>query len=129
MLIHTILSNQINEWVQIGAQSLGSDMVTALKTRINKLEQQGFDQYATLLEIMSNATFFGDIKRVSCEHANNGQCAFYVLKKTGSQDKIPIAAQCRLEDCSIDEDHYHLEISNITCALCPRWQNNANPKT
>jgi hypothetical protein len=105
---------------------LGTDEVAALKTRINKLELQGFDEYATLLEIMSNATFFGDIKRANCEHANQGQCTFFILKKMGSQDKIPIAAQCRVKGCTTDEDHYHLEVSNVTCALCPLWQHNGH---
>ncbi len=102
---------------------LENDELTQLRERLSTLEQQGLDEYITLLEIMSNATFFGDIKRASCEHAKNGQCSYFVLKNEAAKEKLPIATRCRVKDCPTDASHYHIEVSNVSCALCPKWHN------
>ncbi len=104
---------------------MDNDEVNQLKARIDKLEHQGFDEFLTLVEIMSNATFFGDMKRTTCEHAKQGQCTFFTLEKT-AREKIPIATRCRIKNCPDQNEHYHIEISNITCTLCPKWQDDGH---
>ncbi len=101
---------------------MDTNEVDQLKARINKLEHQGFDEFLTLVEIMSNATFFGDMKRTSCEHAKLGQCNYFTIEKT-AQKKIPIATPCRIKNCPDLHEHCHIEISNITCTLCPKGKN------
>ena len=88
-----------------------------LNRRIDKIEQLKNEEALTLIEILSNITFFGELKKTQCEHAKNGQCNFFVLM-TEAKGKIPIAADCRINLCKEDEPHCHLELSNITCALC-----------
>jgi len=92
-----------------------------LKSRISKLEEQNFEGYVTLIELMSNATFFGEIKKTSCRQAKQGQCSFFTLKKE-AQERLPIATKCRITECNDLSDHCHIEITNLTCSLCPRWQ-------
>ena len=104
-------------------KALANDEINQLKNRITELEQHNFQEYLTLLEIMSNATFFGKLKKTTCQYAEQGQCSFFTLKKE-VQDKIPIVTQCRIRDCPSPLKHYHLEVSNITCTLCPNWQKN-----
>jgi hypothetical protein len=68
---------------------------------------------------LSNATFFGEIKRSNCEYAKDGQCSFFVLENK-ERKKIPIANQCRIRECQEPYLHRHIEISNISCTLCQR---------
>jgi hypothetical protein len=91
--------------------------IDQLHRRIDRIEQLENEEALTLVEILSNITFFGELKKSQCEHAKNGQCNFYVLM-TESKGKIPIAADCRINICKKDDPHCHLELSNITCALC-----------
>lgn len=91
--------------------------IDQLHRRIDRIEQLENEEALTLVEILSNITFFGELKKSQCEHAKNGQCNFYVLM-TESKGKIPIAADCRIDICKEDDPHCHLELSNITCALC-----------
>jgi seryl-tRNA synthetase len=90
-----------------------------LNKRLDKLEKQNNQEILTIVEILSNATFFGEMKRANCEYAKNGQCSFFTLK-TEAKDKIPIATKCRIRDCTVPAPHCHIEPSNITCALCQR---------
>lgn len=91
--------------------------IDQLHRRIDRIEQLENEEALTLVEILSNITFFGELKKSQCEHAKNGQCNVYVLM-TESKGKIPIAADCRINICKEDYPHCHLELSNITCALC-----------
>lgn len=91
--------------------------IDQLHRRIDRIEQLENEEALTLVEILSNITFFGELKKSQCKHAKNGQCNFYVLM-TEAKGKIPIAADCRINLCKEDEPHCHLELSNITCALC-----------
>jgi hypothetical protein len=91
-----------------------------LHERVDKIEEQSKQEILTLIEILSNITFFGEMKRANCEFAKNNQCTYFVLKKQ-EKNKLPIVSECRVEDCKEPNPHYHIELSNITCALC---QNN-----
>jgi hypothetical protein len=86
--------------------------------RLKKLEAHGFEDALTLVEILSSMTFFGGLKMKKCEYAKEGQCGFFFLK-SGAKKKIPITSDCRIKDCKGEPDHCHLELSNVTCALCP----------
>jgi len=100
-----------------------------LSNRVNKLEERDIQDLLTLLEIMSNVTFFGGIKKTSCEHAKEGQCSLFYLKKDAS-DKIPIATDCKIKGCTDSTNHRHLEISTVACTFCPQWhtaQNTTKP--
>lgn len=88
-----------------------------LESRLEKLEKHGFEDTLTLIEILSNMTFFGDLKIKNCEYAKDGQCSFFTLK-SNAKGKIPIATECRIKGCHYEQSHYHIELSNVTCALC-----------
>ena len=90
--------------------------------RLKKLERQSAQDVMLLLEIMSSATFFGNIKKTNCEYAKEGQCSFFFLKKE-AKNKLPIATDCRISDCKDIPGHCHLELSNVTCTFCPVWRN------
>ena len=89
----------------------------ALSKRIDKIEKQKADEVLTLVEILSNAAFFGEIKKAGCEYAKENQCSFFILTAE-AKGKIPIVSECRVNQCSEASLHCHLELSNITCALC-----------
>jgi hypothetical protein len=89
----------------------------ALSKRIDKIEKQKADEVLTLVEILSNAAFFGEIKKAGCEYAKEGQCSFFILADE-AKGKIPIVSDCRVSQCTESSLHCHLELSNITCALC-----------
>jgi hypothetical protein len=88
-----------------------------LRRRIEKIEQLENEEALTLVEILANLTFFGELKKTQCDYAKNGQCRFFVLL-TEAQGKIPIATNCRIKLCKETDPHCHLELSNISCALC-----------
>ena len=90
-----------------------------LHHRVAKLEKQSKQEIVTIVEILSNATFFGSIKKASCEYAKNGQCSFFVLDAE-EKIKIPTIAPCRIKNCKEKEVHCHIEISNISCSFCQR---------
>ena len=90
-----------------------------LNQRLGKPEEQNDQEVLTLIEILSNATFFGEMKKINCESAKNGQCGFFVLK-TEAQNKIPVVTECRIRSCKEPSFHYHIEPSNITCTLCQK---------
>ena len=92
-----------------------------LNSRLDKLEEQGVQELLVLVEILSTATFFGDLKRNNCEHAKDGQCGFYFIKNK-TENKIPVTSDCRIKDCKNAPPHHHIELSTITCTLCPKWQ-------
>ena len=87
--------------------------------RLKKLEAHGFEDTLTLVEILSSITFFGDLKMEKCKYAKEGQCGFFFLKSEAKK-KIPVATDCRIKDCKSESDHCHLELSNVTCAFCPK---------
>ena len=93
--------------------------IEELTQRVDKLEEQNKQEIITLIELLANATFFGETKKSNCEHAKNGQCTFFIVK---SEEKyaIPIVTKCRIKDCKEQKRHYHLELSNITCTLCQK---------
>ncbi len=88
-----------------------------LYKRVEKIERQRNQEILTLIEILSNATFFGEIKKANCEHSKKGQCSFFTLEAE-AKNKIPIATDCRIKHCNNSPNHCHLELSNIACALC-----------
>ena len=93
--------------------------IDELHRRVDKIERQKSEEVLALVEILSNATFFGEIKRSNCEYAKDGQCSFFVLENK-ERKKIPIANQCRIRECQEPYLHRHIEISNISCTLCQR---------
>ena len=95
-------------------------MITELEElhkRVDKIEKQRNQEVLTLVEILSNAAFFGGIKKAKCENVRNGQCSFFILKNE-AKNKIPIATDCRVKHCKESSLHCHIELSDITCALC-----------
>jgi hypothetical protein len=88
-----------------------------LNARVDKMEKQRKQEVLTIVEILSNATFFVEVKKANCEYTKNGQCSFFILKDE-AKDKIPIVTDCRITHCKKSPIHCHLELSNITCALC-----------
>ena len=109
-------------------KKLDSTQMEDLLTRIDNIEKRDKQEIVALVEILSNVTFFGGIKKTNCEHAKNGQCSLFHLQKN-ARNKIPIATECRISECNADHDHCHLEISNITCTFCPQWNNNQIEKS
>jgi hypothetical protein len=101
---------------------LDSKHLKDIDIRLKKLERQSAQDVMLLLEIMSSATFFGNIKKTNCEYAKEGQCSFFFLKKE-AKNKLPIATDCRISDCKDIPGHCHLELSNVTCTFCPVWRN------
>ena len=96
-----------------------------LHKRIDKIEQQKNQEVLALVEILSNTTFFGEMKKAHCDFAKNGQCSFFILD-TEAKNKIPIVSECRIKQCIEPSIHCHIEISNISCTLCQRT--NYGPK-
>jgi hypothetical protein len=86
--------------------------------RLKLLEKRGIQDSLTLLEILSNITFFGKLKMEKCKYAKDQQCGRFFLKLEAA-NKIPIATKCRIKGCDDELDHCHLELSNISCAFCP----------
>jgi len=93
--------------------------IDELHKRVDKIERQNYQEVLTLVEIMSNATFFGEIKQSNCEFAKDGQCSFFILRSE-DKNKIPIAAECRIKECRETSSHCHIETSNISCTFCQR---------
>ena len=104
-------------------------MITELEVlskRIDKIEKQKTDEVLTLVEILSNVTFFGEIKQASCEHAKDCQCRFFILTSEATA-KIPIVNICQVKKCRETTPHSHLELSHITCSLCELKHNLISP--
>ena len=88
-----------------------------LNRRIDRLENDRNQEVLTLVEILSNIGFFGGIKKSNCDFAKNGQCTFFILKND-TKNTIPITSNCRVKQCKESPLHSHIELSEITCALC-----------
>ena len=88
-----------------------------LDRRINKIEKQKEQEVLTLVEILSNAKFFGEIKNSTCLNASNGQCSYFIIKND-AKNTLPIVTNCRIKNCQEETEHGHIEISDITCSLC-----------
>jgi hypothetical protein len=93
--------------------------IDELQRRVDKIERQKSEEVLALVEILSNASFFGETKRSNCEYAKDGQCSFFVLDNKERQ-KIPIISQCRIIECHEPFIHHHIELSDISCTLCQR---------
>jgi len=93
--------------------------IDELHRRVDKIEKQSYQEVLTLVEILSNATFFGELKKSNCEYAKDGQCSFFILRNK-EKNKVPIATECRINECNEPNPHFHIETSNITCTLCQR---------
>jgi len=91
--------------------------IEELHLRLDKLEKQKDQEVLALVEILSNATFFGELRKANCQFAMDGQCALFVLQEE-AKDKIPIVSECRIKQCEESAKHFHIELSNITCTLC-----------
>ncbi len=91
--------------------------IDQLHRRIDKLERLRNEEALTLVEILANITFFGELQKSQCEHAKNGQCSFFILSDEAI-GKIPVATNCRIKQCKEPDPHCHIELSNISCALC-----------
>ena len=98
-----------------------------LMERLEKLEKHQVENTITLVEFLSNITFFGGLKMKDCEHAREGQCSSYFVEDD-FEKKIPLIARCRIKDCRGRPGHCHLEISNMTCAFCPEWYSKREEK-
>jgi hypothetical protein len=107
-----------NSWMSV----LMATEIQDLNKRVEKIERQKKQEILTLVEILSNATFFGEIKKANCEYPKNGQCSFFILE-TEAKNKIPIATKCRIKQCKNLPHHCHIEVTNITCALCQNTNN------
>jgi hypothetical protein len=88
-----------------------------LARRVDKIEKQKSQEALTLIEILSNATFFGEINKSDCIHAKNDQCTYFVIR-SAERNTIPIVTKCRVRKCAEESEHSHIEISNITCSFC-----------
>ncbi len=104
---------------------MSSVQLEGLNLRIDNLEKREEEGFVTMVEMLSTVTFFGGIKKNNCEYAKDGQCSVFYLKDE-AKGKIPIATDCRISECDKKAKHCHLEISNITCNFCPRWNNKNN---
>ena len=93
--------------------------IDELHKRVDKIEMQNKEEVLALVEILSNATFFGEIKKSNCEYAKGGQCSFFVLDGD-DKNKMPIITECRIRECHEPYLHCHIELSNISCTLCQR---------
>lgn len=90
-----------------------------LENKLKLLEKRVMENSLTLLEILSNITYFGDLKMKKCEFASDGQCGYFFLKLDAT-NKIPIATECKIKDCNNQSKHLHLLLSNVSCAFCPK---------
>ena len=96
--------------------------IQELHDRVDRIEDQKNQEVLTLVEILSNATFFGGLKKANCDHAKQGQCSFFTINNA-VEKSIPVVSECRIKDCNDEKLHYHIELSNITCSLCPNLGN------
>lgn len=104
-----------------GFQSLNTELIkrfTELEKRIEKLEKHSLEDTLTLIEILSNVAYFGNLKMEKCEHAKQGQCSLFLIRND-AKGKIPMVTDCRIDDCNREVGHCHLEVSKVTCAFCP----------
>lgn len=101
---------------------MSSIQLEELNTRINSLERREKERFVTMVEILSTVAFFGGMKKKDCGYAKDGQCNLFYLKDE-AKNKIPIITDCRISECHKKIKHCHLEISNITCNFCPKWNN------
>jgi hypothetical protein len=88
-----------------------------LNKRLEKLEKKNDQEAITLVEILSNATFFGQMKKSTCKYAKNGQCSLFILNRQ-QRNQLPLTAKCRIKDCKEPTEHWHIVLSNLTCSLC-----------
>jgi hypothetical protein len=98
-----------------------------LDRRVNKIEKQKQQEILTLVEILSNAKFFGEIKKSTCLNASNGQCRYFIIRND-EKITLPIVTNCRIKNCQEETEHKHIEISNITCSLCQVTNSNKQEK-
>jgi hypothetical protein len=88
--------------------------------RLLKLEKHAFEEFLFLVEFASTINFFGGLKTKSCQYAKNGQCNLFILKDA-SKDKMPLSTECRISKCKEELNHFHLELSEMTCIFCNEY--------
>ncbi len=88
-----------------------------LTQRLEKLENNKDQEILTLVEILANATFFGQMKKALCQYAQDGQCSLYIIDGK-TKEQLPFTTSCKIKDCTEQSCHSHIELSNITCGLC-----------
>ena len=96
--------------------------IEELQNRVDKIEKQNNEEILSLVEILSNAAFFGEIKKSTCEFSKNGQCSYFFLERE-AKNRIPIATECRIKQCEEPILHCHLEVSNLSCTFCLKTHN------
>ena len=97
--------------------------IEEISNRLEKIERQKNQEVLTLVEILSNVTFFGEIKKANCQYHKNGQCSYFIIKSK-QKNTLPILSKCRVKNCKTTPKHCHIETSNITCSLCQQPNNN-----
>jgi len=102
---------------------MSTERLEEFEKRLKRLEKHGFEDTLTLVEILGNITFFGNLKMQKCKYAKEGQCELFFLK-SDAKEKIPMATSCRIRDCKGEQGHCHLELSNVTCTFCPEGPKN-----
>ena len=95
--------------------------------RLEKIENQNKEGIIAIIEILSNASFFGEIKQATCVFARDGQCSRFTLD-IGAKDKIPVVSGCKIHNCKETSSHYHMDLSKLTCGLCQNNQNSGIEK-
>ena len=95
-----------------------ASQVERLKQRVNSIEESNKEEALTIIEILANANFFGQLKKDKCTHAKNGQCTYFIIQRK-NKDMLPNISECKIEGC-YSQVHYHLERSNITCCFCQK---------
>jgi hypothetical protein len=88
-----------------------------LYRRLEKIEYQRTDEVLTLVELLANISFFGDMKKTSCSYARNGQCCYFVVNNE-AKNTLPLSSDCRIKECQESSPHRHIELTNVTCAIC-----------
>jgi hypothetical protein len=88
-----------------------------INQRLEKLEHSNNQEILTLVEILANANFFGEMKKALCKYAKNGQCSLFIVDSK-TESKLPLATPCRINGCKEESRHCHIELSCITCSLC-----------
>ena len=94
-----------------------SQTLEGLTQRLQEIENNKDQEILALVEVLANATFFGQMKKALCQHAKDGQCSLYVVDSS-SPGQIPFTDSCRIKECREQSKHSHIELSNITCGLC-----------
>jgi hypothetical protein len=89
--------------------------------RLEQIENHNKNEMLSIIEILSNLSFFGELKQTACEFAVNGQCSCFTIDRT-TCNRIPLVSECRIKNCQESKNHYHIELSKLSCGLCQNGQ-------